>query len=513
MPCRFVISKITLTKSLIWLLLSLISYSQICYSNGWEHTSIDISVLVMALADSNPNMRRQAAVSLGFRRQAEATEALLERLEQDEPDTRVRQAIFNSLGQLGAESALVAIEDCLVNETSVAVRTQCARALGNFKSKAAERLALEGIDDEDTRVRVQAVASLGSFASASTVHALTELARDKEDVIRNTALLSLGRTGSPAATPVLVESLTHATNRDAVLVLLRALTLLADPEAIEIVQQVYAQADDEEIRRYALVAMANTRAKGSESYFLESLSSEDASSRVLGLAVLRNFGSHHEVPVITEHALNDSAELFSRDSELLLRESNQTLSDLYLLNEYLKTINRLAPADGERLFLQASTPKSIPRTSTAALKIAQGFYNARWQSLYGLGYTGSEKAAEIIDAALQDNDPRIRAVATRSMGVLGNSRYVDSIDRMLDDEVAEVRWIAARVLGRLNATGSADALIKSLNDPHAQVRLESAIALGYLKVQTAKSKLTELAAKDPDPRVKEAAIYAASLIE
>ena len=73
--------------------------------------------------------------------------------------------------------------------------------------------------------------------------------------------------------------------------------------------------------------------------------------------------------------------------------------------------------------------------------------------------------------------------------------------------------MAARVLGRLDATGSVDALIETLNDTSVQVRLESVVSLGYLNAQAAKQKLSELALNDPDPRVNEAAIYAASLIE
>lgn len=506
-------SKVSLANLPIWLFVALAWYSQACYSNGWEHTSIDIEVLFKALDDSNPNVRRHAAESLGFRRGDAAAGALLERLEKNEPVASVRREIFKALGKLGAESALAAIEDCLQKESDLAVRTQCAGSLGHFESTQAEQLALQSVHDTEMPVRLQAASSLGSFSSPGVLEALTELTREYDDSIRHTALLSLGRTGSAAATPILVESLENSSSRAEILVLLQALTLLANPGAIGVIQRVYERSDDEEVRRYALVAMANTRARGSESYFLESLSSESTASRALGLTVLRNFASRHEVPVIIEHALDDSNFLFTSDVERLLKQPSQTLSDLQLLNEYLKTIIRLAPDTGERLFVMASTPRPIPRTSPAALKIAQEFYRARWQSIYGLGYTGSKQAAEIVEAALSDSDARIRAVATRSMGVLGNPEYLDSIESMLKDEAAEVRWVAARVLGRLESAGTAGALIRALNDTHPQVRLESAIALGYLKAQRAQPRLSELAAKDPDPRVKEAALYAASVIE
>jgi len=503
----------SLVNPVVWLVFVLAFYSPVSYSNGWEHTSIDFEVLVSALNDTNPNLRRRAAESLGFRPQAGATDALLARLGKNESVARVRQEIYNALGRIAEESALDAIGDCLANETTIVVRAQCAAALGSYSSPAAEHLALKSIHDENRHVRLRTVASLGSFSSASTIQALIEFTRDKDNSTQNTALLSLGRTGSAAATPILVESLQHSNNREQTLVLLRALTFLADPDAIEVIQAVYERGDDEDVRRHALVAIANTRAKGSESYFLDALSSEDHATRILGLAVLRNFGSLEQVPAITEHALIESSDLFNQDSKQLLSDPLRTLDNLQLLNEYLKTIVRLDPGAGERLYAKAVLPKSIPRSSSAALKIAQGFYDARWQSIYGLGYAGTTRAAELVVASLKDSDARIRAVAIRSMGVLGESTYNKSIEKMLSDQTAEVRWMAARVLGRLNAVGSVDAILTALNDSHAQVRLESAIALGYLRARSAKQKLRELAASDPDPRVKEAAVYAASLIK
>jgi len=488
-------------------------YSQYAYSNGWEHTSIDFNVLVLALDDPNPNIRRRAAESLGFRQQAGTTDALLARLEKNETDARVRQEIYGALGKVGEKTALGAVQACLEKEKDIVVRAQCAGALGNIDSELAEQLALKGIHDEDNRVRVQAVASLGSFRSAAAVQALKMLANDKFTPIKNTALLSLGRTGSMEATAVLVESLAQSSNREQALVSLQALTLLADPDTAEAIRKVYTQSSDEEIKRYALVAMANTRAQGSESLFLDALSSEDSETRILGLVVLRNFGGPGEVPAIIERAMIESSDLFVEESDQLLLNPTVTIIKLQLLNEYLKTIIRLKPGSGEPLYARSSKTKLIPRSSSAHLKIAQGFYESRWQSLYGLGYTGTVKAGEIIKAALTDPDARIRAVATRSLGVLENPGHIDSVQAMLFDEVAEVRWIAARVLGRLNATNSIDALIEMLNDTSAQVRLESALSLGYLNAQAAKQKLSKLAENDPDRRVSEAAIYAASLIE
>jgi hypothetical protein len=135
---------------------------------------------------------------------------------------------------------------------------------------------------------------------------------------------------------------------------------LANPDAIADIQALYRKTDDEEVRRYALVAMASTRARGSESYFLEALSSEDHASRILGLAVLRNFGSRDQADAITEHALLDGSRIFRQDADALLLEAQSTIASLELLNEYLRTVIKLDPQAGESLYLQAAAVKSVP---------------------------------------------------------------------------------------------------------------------------------------------------------
>ncbi len=254
-------------------------YSPVPFANGWEHTSIDFSVLVAALNDDNPNLRRRAAESIGFRPQAGATAVLLARLSKKEPVARVRQEIFHALGKIGEPTAVEAIADCIINETSIAVRAQCAAALGNIGTTAAEVLALKATHDESQQVRLQAIASLGGFSSDAAVQALIEFARSEDVQIRNTALLSLGRTGASEAGVVLVKELRKKNGREHILLLLRALTLMAKPDALETLQALYRRSSDEEIKRHALVAIASTRAKGSESYFLDALSSEDHASQ------------------------------------------------------------------------------------------------------------------------------------------------------------------------------------------------------------------------------------------
>jgi HEAT repeat protein len=209
-------------------------------ANGWEHTSIDLEILLAALDDENSQIRQRAAESLGYRKQAGTSEALLARLEKNELEARVRQAIYGSLGKIGDPAALGAIKRCLDQEKDNAVRAQCAGTLGNFESPLAEQIALGHVDNEHHRVRLQSIASLGSFSSATVIKSLIELLEDEDGAIENAALLSLGRTGSMLAEPVLIEALQRSEDRDRVLIVLRALTFLASPGSADAIRNVKA---------------------------------------------------------------------------------------------------------------------------------------------------------------------------------------------------------------------------------------------------------------------------------
>lgn len=481
-------------------------------ANGWEHTSIAFPVLVAALDDGNPGIRRRAAESLGFRQQRGAAEALLARLDKSETVARVRQEIFRALARLGAESALPAVERCLAGETEVAVRIECARVPGNIDTETAETLALQALDDPSPGVRLQAIASLGRFTGARTLRRLTALSTVAETPVREAALLALGQGGAAEAAGVLTDALAQATDQRQAIIALQALTLLGEAGTVDEIRALFSASDDETVRRHALVAMASTRAQGSQAFFLDALASADPASRGLGLAVLREYGDASAVDIVVGRALEDCADLFRHSTERLLRQAPRSIEQLQLLSEYLATVIRLDPAAGIRLYLPAARPRSIPRSSTQALKIADLVYQSRWQALYGLGYTDAAGAGKLLQAALSDADARIRAVAIRSMGVLDHPGFVAPVQLRLADDAAEVRWMAARVLGR-SQTADSGALIESLGDDNAQVRLEAALALGYLKAAAAGPALRQLAASDPDARVSEAARYAASLID
>ena len=138
----------------------------------------------------------------------------------------------------------------------------------------------------------------------------------------------------------------------------------------------------------------------------------------------------------------------------------------------------------------------------------------RRRALYGLGYTKSTAASELLTGAAGIGDPdfRLRAVAARSLGVLGGHANAHAVAPLLSDASAEVRWTTAEVLGRLGHKGNEAKLAATLGDLVGEVRRQAALALGYLGASEARPKLAERAKTDTDGRVRAAAAYALSLM-
>ena len=494
-------------------------------ANGWEHTAISLDALIHALTDKSVSLRLRAAQSLGFRNQKESALALINHLEGNEPSAEVRREIYHSLGQLNQQGISKSVVHCVKNENVDLVRAECIRTIGLLRDPRLEQLVIDNLNSASEVIKKSAVISLGGFSSSKVIQLLKELVRDENSVIAHLALSALGRTQSANAATVLVDALALSPEPRWVLKILQGLTQLKDQHSVNAIQQVYDQTQHPDIKRSALVAMAATNKRRSDEYFLDALSSEDILTKIQGLIVLREAGEKTSVPAILAHGQRDLKALFTKTDTALLQQADHTLQQISLLNEYLKTTIALDPASGAPLFLLAISPTNIPKTSATNLKIAEGLYQARWQSIYGSGYVhGNPDLNAAVTAAANDADARIRAVATRSLGVQENRLSLPLLHTLLMDPVAEVRWTGARVLGRLIDKTSIPLLIDALEDTSVMVRMESAISLGYISDhfdgireqnpwKEIATGLTRLTNDDADERVRQAAQYALSLLD
>lgn len=128
--------------------------------------------LTELLTDSDPDVRRTAAESLGKIGERSAGDGLLAALKDHDP--RVRAAAARSLGNLGDGASGVLLAGRLA-DSSEAVRVASALALSEIESSASsEAESLRMLHHQDAAVRLAATRALGGRTSSGLEGNLSE---------------------------------------------------------------------------------------------------------------------------------------------------------------------------------------------------------------------------------------------------------------------------------------------------------------------------------------------------
>ena len=465
-------------------------------ANGWEHGTVPFEALVTALESTSADMRGRAAQSIGYRGEARGVAPLLALLGRVEPSHRVRSTAYAALGRLADPRALPVLQGCLRDEAREEIRGECVAALGGIGSPKSLDLVIGAFrSDSHPLVQNRAIDALGRFARPESVALLAGLLDDDDPVRRRRAIGALGRTGMREAVAPLLARLGEAR---------------ATAERAAIVE---TQAT---VERAAIVeALARLRDPSALDALVRMLRDPLPAVRFHAVRGLRELGKPAAAGDLSRlyHELAES--LAGRDFESLAADAPVVITALGLQIEILRALAGLDARRGTDAFIDGASSPAVPLDSQTALRIAEGFYERRRMALHGLGYSASRRAVGVLEGAdgIGHPDPRLRAVAVRSLAVLNARGAAARLVPMLRDPVPEVRWTAAMALGRLRHPGAVDALIERLNDEFGEVRRQAALALGYIGEPRASLPLAQLAIDEPVASVREAALYAMDLLD
>lgn len=484
-------------------------------ANGWEHAAIPFEALVKALDFPEAATRARAADSLGLRGQKEALEPLLVRLRAPEPDPAVRSAIYIALGRLGGEYALSPLIACIDREDRPELRGDCVQALGRLKlPQALTRLLAILKDDPSILVRSRAVDALGNYSHAQSVTALAKLLTGRNRSLAARAIRALGETANAAAATPLLRALDEARTDSDRLAVVRALARLGVAQAVAPLTALLETTSDPQLRTAITIGIGASKDGDAATTLVRLLGDKVPAVRLMAINGLRALGRFETAGPLAALALTISRDLATRMALDNGSDATAVVAQVTLQTEALRAVTELDGKAGLEAFLVSALPIVVDTDSAAGLAIANAFYHARRQALYGLGYTDAPAAATLLagPAGLGDPDFRLRAVAVRSLGVLGRKDAAQQVRPFLRDSAAEVRWTAATVLGRLGDGGSVPSLIDRLSDGTTEVRRQAALALGYIGDHRARAGLERLAGGDANAVVREAAAYALTLL-
>ena len=485
-------------------------------ANGWEHGTVPFAALVTALRSDSAELRAKAAESLGYRGEARGVPPLLDLLAEDEPSHRVRAIAYDALGRLGDARALPALRHCLQHESREELRGACVAAFGGLGGTESLALVIEALgSDAHSLVRHRAVDALGAFAQPESVRVLESVVGGDSPELRFRAIRALGRTGMREAAPSLLARLPLAEDDAERAVIVEALARIRDPSAVDALLRELEGGPAPALRARIALALAAIRAPSAYEALVEMLRDPLPAVQFHALRGLRELGRTEAAGDVL-HSYRDMAERLSdRTPDTLLRDAPAVVATLGLQVEALRTLLALGPHAGGEAFLDGVRAPEIPRDSQTALRVAEGFYERQRIALHGLGYSHSANAGRLLagDGGIGHPDPRLRAVAVRSLAVHGGPNAASALISLLRDPVPEVRWTAASALGRIADSVAVPPLTAALADDYGEVRRQAALSLGYLGEETAREALLELATRDPVAAVREAAAYAAGLLD
>ena len=484
--------------------------------NGWEHGTVPFAALVVALRAGSAELRAKAVESLGFRGEARGVPPLLDLLEGEEPSHRVRSIAYEALGRLGDARALPVLRRCLRHESREELRGACVAALGGIGGAESLGLVVDTLrDDAHVLVRSRAVDALGAFADPGAVQVLERVVERENPALRLRAIRALGRTGMREAAAPLLARLALAGDDAERAAIVEALARVRDASAVDALLRLRESSPPPALRARVALALAAIEAPSAYDALVEMLRDPLPAVQFYALRGLRELGRPEAADGVLRFYRDTVRQLSDRDADALVEDAPAVLAALGLQVEALRTLLELDPERGLDAYLDGARAPEVPRDSQRALRVAEAFYERRRIALHGLGYCHSPAAERLLagEGGIGNPDARLRAVAARSLAVHGGPKAAPALVALLDDPVPEVRWTAAGALGRMADPAAIPPLVAKLEDDYGEVRRQAALSLGYLGARPARDALLALASGDSVAAVREAATYAAGLLE
>ncbi len=163
------------------------------------------AALVLSLTDPDPLVRQYSAWALGNVGEDALDEAampLLARLE--DPDDEVKAAAALALGQIGGTQVVVELLAEALRHPHPATRRGAAQALGWLEATSAFPALIRSLKDRDARVRQAVITALGELADPRVLPDLVDrLRKDPDRGVRSEAAFRLGKLGQVSSLPPL----------------------------------------------------------------------------------------------------------------------------------------------------------------------------------------------------------------------------------------------------------------------------------------------------------------------
>ena len=474
-----------------------------------------LSPLLELLKAPHPDLRMQAALTLGDQRDDRAAAALVHALKDE--DANVRYHVIEALGKLKAEAAVDPLVE-IVESRDFFLGFPALDALAKIGDTRVASRVLPLLDDE--LLRAAAVSLLGQLgdetavtpltALLNTPNAPTDLIADALATIRDRYEQQYGEGGHiadltsreilPTGVQNLLDALETPGKQN-----LRSIALvlgwLKRSRVERALTRLMGRVDLRDNIIDALVRHGSTTVD----LLIAQLSAEDLEVRRSAIVALGRIGDATATQPLVETLNNealaiDGANALGKIGDPKAGEGLLKLigsKDASTRQAAVSALNSLGPPpNSNRIVPLLRDPDSNVRES--AVKIAGYFGYAeaanellelshdpseavRCAAIEHLPFIEDERVVEVVVHALKEENPKVRAAAARALGNMDTSDGVSHLINALADDDAWVRYFSARALGRRRAEAGVAALENILeNEEFNHVRIAALDSLGQI---------------------------------
>ena len=368
-----------------------------------------IESLSETLRDPDPEVRIQAAETLGRFEDEMSIEPLTQALDDQQP--RMRLAVVEALGRIESRKAIDGLIRAMRDE-EWRIRAEAASALGELEDERALQPLTAALSDAVPAVRLEAVESLGEIANEGSGTALVTALSDEDWEIRREAAYALGKIGGIYAVDGLIGCLQNDVHREVRCTAAESLGEIGDRRAITALLEG-TKASYWEIRKAAV----------------ESLEEIGDPSVIDGLIAC-----------------------FHDDHVEVRRSAVEAAGEMENVRAVRPLMDMLDDEDWEirRSSAEALSEIGDPAAASGLIDhLKEPHPEVRESIVEALGELEILPAVEPLIGLIEDPEIRIRIAVIEALGEIGDPKALDILTIRLKDENDEVRKAAAKALGDL----------------------------------------------------------------
>ena len=468
-----------------------------------DRRSLGDGRLAELLADEDPETRAAAARAFGRIGYEEGVGALLGAIEDSDPSVRL-EVVF-ALGQIGSSEARDALNRVAGSNASVKERSRAVIALGKISGEGSAESVLPYLADAEASIRSDAALALAATGDSVAAIDLRPLLTDEDPVVRTSAVWAAGRLKAKELAPE-VRACLEDPDPEVKLAATKSAGQLQDAEAVEALS-LLARDPDWRVRANVATSLGQTR---------------DLKA-IAGLTIMMN-DENPLVRTAVAAALEFVPEHYKRDDILFpLRNDDVAMVRAATMEPLAIGLENMQGALQEHFTALADTSQHVVQAALASMAAAS--------ERMGPGTPPNQwKTSAMVFAKVRLGQPERplpeRAASAYHVGSFSSTMPLKEMLAALDAGPWILKAGVLRSFGQLVPFDSAHAVVYEEETPevirrtleedpdaqkHVDIRLFGAEALGRFDCELSRRLLLEMAANDPDHRVRAQA--AASLEE